>query len=611
MKQSLLGALGLLLIPTFARCADAPGSLKLTTERLVVFKDGYGLVVRKGTATADAQGRVFTTDVPDAAILGCFWATADDSHKILTMRAEWDEHKSTRKTTTACLNVAELMRANVGKTVTLDLTDKTEHGASLTQEGKIAELLDIAPDSPFAVGGAEGGPGTTAGAYWTMISREGVTTHGAFPPEAVASGGTLIRELTPRGGDFVVLEHEGKRTILPVNHVQSVVGKDLETKIDRQEEIYSKTKRLSMDFGKESAGKPVALHLLYFTSGLRWIPTYRVSGDLKDKAAMELQGEILNDVTDVEHADVDLVVGVPNFRFKENPSPLTLEKTLRTLMIADSRVNVSNNSMVQSQFSNGDFRGGERGGAAGGEDMAMAPELAGAAGEQDLFVYSVKDFSLKKSARATVPLWQTTTSLRHVYTYDIKACRNGVGGGIVRESPATPASPLHIQMNQVWHQLELTNASKIPWTTGAALILRELLPIGQDLITYTPPGSKALLPVTIAVDLRGSFEEQESERTPSALRIDRTEYTLVKKKGAVTVTSYRKDKSDVRVTLAGGGKVTSASDDGKIKLNDFRPEDWEDNTLMHVNNHSDVTWEFSIGPGETKTIAYEVQFYLR
>ena len=42
----------------------APNELKLTTDHLVVFKDGHGLVIQSGKGTADADGHAFITDVP-------------------------------------------------------------------------------------------------------------------------------------------------------------------------------------------------------------------------------------------------------------------------------------------------------------------------------------------------------------------------------------------------------------------------------------------------------------------------------------------------------------------------------------------------------------------
>lgn len=63
--------------------------LILTTENIVIFKDGYFLIVKKGTARTDADGRVFTNEVPDSAILGSFWAIAQQG-RISSMVAGWE-----------------------------------------------------------------------------------------------------------------------------------------------------------------------------------------------------------------------------------------------------------------------------------------------------------------------------------------------------------------------------------------------------------------------------------------------------------------------------------------------------------------------------------------
>ena len=602
--------------------------LQFTTERLVVFKDGYGLVIKKGTATADADGHVYADDVPDNAILGCFWATADNGN-ALAMRAEWTQKSQTRQVQTNCLSVVDLLRANMGKAVTLQLTDKTDRGVLLTEEGHLVEMLD-APSVSIPVGtghsdaAALGAVATGASpATFTMLIREGVVTYGEFTPASIAAeGGTLVRDLAPRGGEFVCLQRDADRIIIPVSHIQNVAGKDLNTTIAHRQEIYTHAKRLGFDLGKDAAAKGVALHMYYFTPGLRWIPTYRVAGELKDKADVSLQGEILNDVTDVEHCALDLVVGVPNFKFKGTPSPLTFERIMRGVMAnMENRLFTNANNFSQSQYmSNGNNEVGPARAAEGAvaADMSMAPELAGTSGEQDMFVYSSADFSLKKGARATLPLWQQSAALRHLYTYDIHTHRSRSSGALAEragrgEGPeqAGMASPNKIEMNQVWHQLELSNAGKFPWTTGAALMIQNNLPLGQDLMTYTSIGGRTYLPVTIAVDLRGSCDEVEAERKNNALRVEGYDYAQITKKGTITLTSFRKEKSDMRITLSAGGKVTAASDDGKIQINDYRTDDWDEPTFMRVNNHSDVSWEVSLDPGQTKKITYEVTFYVR
>ena len=128
----------------------AASELALSTERVIIFKDGYGLIVKNGKATADSRGKVFTPQVPESAILGSFWATSD-KQKLLAMEAAWEEKREIRENRTACITVAELLRANAGKRVTLLLNDRR------TLSGSIVQVLDIPASTISAPSPAAGG----------------------------------------------------------------------------------------------------------------------------------------------------------------------------------------------------------------------------------------------------------------------------------------------------------------------------------------------------------------------------------------------------------------------------------------------------------------------
>src|SRR5258706_13314586 len=121
----------------------AASQLQLTTERVIIFKDGYGLIVKNGKAVADAEGKVFRAEVPESAILGSFWAMSD-GQKLLAMEAGWEEKREVRERRTACITIPELMRANVGKRVTLTLGDKH------TISGTLVQVLDIPGEGVLA-----------------------------------------------------------------------------------------------------------------------------------------------------------------------------------------------------------------------------------------------------------------------------------------------------------------------------------------------------------------------------------------------------------------------------------------------------------------------------
>src|SRR5690606_1630555 len=110
---------------------------------------------------------------------------------------------------------------------------------------------------------------------------------------------------------------------------RSISIKDMQTTVARTLTTSKKTKRLS--FKLEGAEKKQTLNIMYFRPGIRWIPTYRVAlNEKKDKktAGISLQAELLDEAEDLDDVPVDIVVGVPNFRFRGTPSPLVLEATL-------------------------------------------------------------------------------------------------------------------------------------------------------------------------------------------------------------------------------------------------------------------------------------------
>jgi hypothetical protein len=424
--------------------------------------------------------------------------------------------------------------------------------------------------------------------------------------------GETVRELVPRGGQLVAVDTDQGRVVLPVAEVRTVAGAEIATKMQRKEEVVKRTKRLSFELGADAANQKAAIKILYFAEGVRWIPTYRISGDMAEKADLALQGEIVNEAEDISGAAVDLVVGVPNFRFKTTISPLSLEKTLRQALMA-ANPNLMRNDYNSNSFQQraGEWNGRAREGAGGEAAMNLAPELA-AAGQQDLFVYSAKSLSLKKGARATTPLWQSSAPLRHLYTMDVKVNRDARSGSAYHRDPEQPSSPspLKLAQQQVWHQIELGNTGKAPWTTGAALILKDHLPLGQELMTYTPPGAAALVPVTVAVDMCGSYTEEEISRQPNAMNWNGTNYTMIRKKATVTIDNKRKEKSLTRVSVSLGGKAEKANEGGKVKLDDFRLHDWQNTGYYGANNHSDVSWEFELDAGQTKTLTFEITLYV-
>jgi hypothetical protein len=295
MRHTILWVLAALLSACVAQGAERrgeerPGGLTLQTERVVVFKDGYALLVKQAKAAADARGVMFTEEVPDSAVLGTFWAWSDRGPALRSMRAEWREQEVEREERGACLDPAAILQANPGKRVSVELE-------KVTLTGTVLPLPAAEPSAPAP-------QPSSRSAVFEPVSAFGAPLMGQVVALAVPERGTVV---------------------LAGKDILRVSGAELSLECKRKVRVKERHKRLSFDFGAEAAGKSLAVRIVYFTPGLRWVPTYRFETKKGGQGTLALQAELVNELEDIRGAPFDLVVGVPNFRFRDMASPLSLE----------------------------------------------------------------------------------------------------------------------------------------------------------------------------------------------------------------------------------------------------------------------------------------------
>jgi len=564
-----------------ASAEDEAGCLTVTTERVVAFKDGHCLVVKRATGTSDASGAVFTEDVPDAAVLGCFWATPDDGGRLFSMVAGTTESETTVTETFACTQYLEVLRANVGRpAATVELDDGT------TVRGTIREVLVREEPQPL----------TPQPAAW-MSAR---------PVQPTAAEVRTTRALV--GSLFVMTTDEGD-SVLPVARVRRVSVKEAKLTSERPVTTKRVAKRLTFRF--EGGAAPRSLHLLYFRPGVRWIPTYRIEvpprGAEPRRAKIRLQAEILNEAEDFADVPFDVVVGVPNFRFKSVVSPFVLEAALRDAL-REAAPQLMGQQMLGGNSNGFTSRAGEWRGARGGADESGAsldlPDEITAARTQDLFTYSLPKLTLRRGERAAVPVFEAEAPIRDVYTWDVRIKRKDIEAA----PSGAGASPLELSDARVWHQVELLNGTEVPWTTGAAMLLEGAQPLSQELLTYTPAGGTVRIPVTVAIDVRASFSEEETGRAMDAMVWLGDRYARIEKKVRLDLVSSIAAPIDLEVTCGLGGRADAATHDGKITLDAFRSDDWTGYSgHAAANNHSTVTFALRLEP--RTPVAPEIRFH--
>jgi hypothetical protein len=307
---------------------------------------------------------------------------------------------------------------------------------------------------------------------------------------------------------------------------------------------------------------------------------------------------------------VDIVVGVPNFRFRTTVSPIVLERVLRdTLRQAAPQIMGQFSNVLYSQRAREHVRDVRPRTAAGGSGSIDLPQELTAAGTQDLFVYNLPKLKLKRTERTAVHIFVAKVPYRDVYTWDVRIKRHDIA---TAPSGSGVTSPLVLSKNEVWHQIELDNVTKVPWTTGAAMIMQGMQPLAQELLTYTSPGGAVRVPVTVSVDSRGSMTEKEIGRQLKALVWERYHYAKISNEATLTLANRKSIAIDVEITLRFGGKADSVTDDGKIVISPYSGQDWQNyRGSSAVNNSSTVTWSTTIKPGKAFTATTKYHYYAR
>ena len=413
------------------------------------------------------------------------------------------------------------------------------------------------------------------------------------------------------------MRNDNGDTLINVSEIRQLTIPNMKTTIERRITRTTKSKRLRFRFEKPSQKQEILIS--YFRPGVRWIPSYRIDlagneGKKTKMAEISMQAEIINEAEDLIDTPIDIVVGVPNFRFRNVTSPFTLEKVLRNALqqAAPQLMGQFRNSMSNAMFSQraGEFsRPGPHPGA--GVEVAgvdLPPELS-AGGGHDLFVYNLPALRLRKGERAAVPIFTSTAPYRDVHTWDLHYTRADVA---TSPSGSGIQSPLTLSENKIWRQIELTNNTNVPWTTGAAMIMDGQQPLAQELLTYTSPKDYCRVPVTVAIDVRGSHEEAEFDRQLKALRWSGYDYAKIQERTKLSVKNHKSEPIALEITLRFGGRATEATHDGDIILSPYKSQDWRNyRGAPAVNNSSTVIWKTQVKAGERFEPSVESMFYTR
>ncbi|WP_020473534.1 hypothetical protein [Zavarzinella formosa] len=587
MKPTRLAVLILLLAcgAGHAEPAAPLGALaKMPVKEVTVFKDGHAYVVHQGTMPVDSSGNVLLDLLP-TPVLGTFWPYSLD--KKATLQSVTAGRRRVKVERTA-MTLRELIEANAGAEVIVTEGTKPSYQATIVR----------------------------------FLTRSAEELDATLPPTGV--------EHVPMKGNILLLKTiEGTRAV-PVEQLTDVkfVGK-YDTKVSDEE--FRNLLTMKLDWGGQPPANTAEVGMAYVQKGIRWIPGYRIELDAKGKAVVKLQATLLNELTDLKDATINLVVGVPSFYFKDTTDPIALSQAVAQLSTyfqtdASTQFALSNSMMTQVA------RGGEvrksrtPPGGGGAAPVDLGPEIEAKGNQsEDLFVFTVKNVTLAKGQRMVLPVSQHNLEYKDIYTLDV---------------PYAPPLELRRQVNnpqtaellklmnapKVLHKIRLMNGGQQPLTTAPALILRDGKVLSQGMMTYVSKNGSVDLTLTTAVDVRVKKNDKESKRTPNAATFNGDAFWRIDIASSIELTNQSGKPIEVEVTRYVLGNVDKAGEGAKAEMVNLledddgthhigRPDWWSYYPWPvwwgHFNGVGRVTWTAKLTPGQSAEQAYSWHYYWR
>jgi hypothetical protein len=570
-------------VPLFAAVLNAvaqPGPsvfAKLPVREVTVFKDGHAFVAHQGVLPTDAKGHVLMDYLP-APVIGTFWPYAAGKEARLTGVVAGRRLVKTERT---ALAIRELLEANTGATVEIS-DDRTNRYTATVMGFPARSIEEQERTSPDAAG-----------------------------------------EKLPLKSNVILLRTSEGVKAVPVEQIRDVTFKEFKGMTMHEE--YRNVLTLNLDWNGKQPARQAEVGLMYLQKGIRWIPSYKLTLDGKGNAVVRLQATIINELTDLYETDVNLVIGVPTFAFKETLDPLALQQAAAQLsqyFQTDQRPD-ARGGLLAANFSNAIMtqmaRSSEYRQAA--SEPGAAPEDVEGSRTEDLFVFNIKRLTLRKGERTAVPVVEYTIPYEDVFVLDLPFTPPPE----VRANNAQQQELLRLfNAPKVMHKVRLQNKSGYPLTTAPALIMRGESVVAQGMMTYTAAGATSDLALTTAVDVQVERSEKEVKQTPNALQQDKTFYARIDMEGKVTLINHRKTAARVEVNRYVLGTADRASAGGKLtRLNVFDdaeagvnwPHWWHwygwPSWWHQFNGTAKIAWNLEIAAGKAAELEYEWHYFWR
>lgn len=392
---------------------------------------------------------------------------------------------------------------------------------------------------------------------------------------------------------YPIQSSDGRTHIIAPSSIKQIEFPDSKVSYSRSIENKTLVPTVRINFKNKAAAQN--LQMMYLQKGLSWKPDYLVELIEENKAKLKLRATVVNDIEDINVKTLNLVAGVPNFKYATSLSPLVnlmhSSVYLGNLASVDNVVNFSNRNEFVGY---GDFQAPTT--------TNNNNNFSGASAVEDLYYYTLEDIILKKGERGFFDVLDIEVPIEHIYVTHLKANNAAYVNNYSYNEPKNPVD----------HTIKLKNNSKYTWTAGSAMVIKrskekKIHPISQDVLLYTSQNDDISVKLTEAPDVGVTYSETEIKRdAQKTLKHNDGKsyyYDLITVKSEMKLQNFKKKdiRMDIKRTLT--GQLVESSEKWKKAERVL--------TYFSVNPVTDVCWETTLKAGEEKKITYEYQIYVR
>ncbi len=517
----------------------AQGVLK--TESVSIFKNATAFFVKSGQVnTKDKKWEILGDTIPKA-LQGSLWFSSPINELLMVKSFQQD-----REIQTMAYQFSDLCLANDGKKIRILFT-----GDSSWVEGKIKVL------------------------------------------QIPASAGNI--PVQKNNSIVALIQNNGTTALYTVQQINALKRIEFIDFPNITNSSISKLPVLQTIFSSSKEKQP--LQMMYLSQGLSWIPDYLIELVSDDKAVLKLRTTVLNQSEDFETNKLNLVAGVPNFRYATQIADFLQ-------FISPGNFQPRSQAYSNARYQNFSSPMESKVDAAYADDYDASPLVAPAEGNEveDLFYYSLDQISLKKGENALLDIFSAEVPIEHVYELVMAQNQPVYNSSYSFEEQKLP----------VVHTLKLTNTTDYVWTSAAAFVVKndnkKWSPVSQDLLKYTAKKESVNLKLTEAPEVSVKFNEKEISRKVNEKSIKENQnnrfryYDLVTIEAEVEVHNFKNKEIRLDLKRPVIGKLLESNEVWKLQP---RMQAYDS-----YNSYTDVLWETKLKAGEKKKITCKYEFYV-